>query len=164
MNILPFTSHFPAHFGLFGGQFIWGRDHLAQCLLGVQCCESSTSALVSEIRKPQSGELQSKSMLLLFVIWYNTPAQPSLKQREVKGLMPLPVMGGFVCRGWELCRSNNSHSNSRCSQCRPLRAVAFPLQIYLAMDFFKNKRLNLGAFLSCHIFHPFWISSVLSIL
>lgn len=36
-------------------------------------------------------------MLLLFVIWYNTPAQPSLKQREVKGLMPLPVMGGFVC-------------------------------------------------------------------
>lgn len=32
LNIFPFTSCFPGHFGLFGGQFIWARDSLTQCL------------------------------------------------------------------------------------------------------------------------------------
>lgn len=49
--------------------------------------------------KPQSGEVQSKTLLLLlFVIWYKMAAQPSLALREVRGLMPLLAMGGFVCR------------------------------------------------------------------
>lgn len=32
LNVFPFASCFPGHFGLFGGQFIWDRDSLAQCL------------------------------------------------------------------------------------------------------------------------------------
>lgn len=34
LNIFRFTSCFPGHFGLFGGQFIWDRDNFAQCLSG----------------------------------------------------------------------------------------------------------------------------------
>lgn len=35
LNIFRSTSCFPGRFDVFGGQFIWDRDNLAQCLSGV---------------------------------------------------------------------------------------------------------------------------------
>ncbi|XP_040471618.1 copine-2 isoform X3 [Falco naumanni] len=62
---------------------IWCRDHLAQCLPGPQHVNLQPLLQSLKSEKPQSGEVQDKSTLLLFVVCYHMRAQPSLEPTEI---------------------------------------------------------------------------------